>query len=88
MASNIPATGVEKFVEERLISGLVTGSLLQHKELLDMLEDVDVRYPRQRTLLHVGVGLGKADWVEELLARGADPRLVDDSQLNALSSAE
>ncbi|XP_046408692.1 uncharacterized protein LOC124173203 [Ischnura elegans] len=88
MASNISASGAEQFVEDRLISGLLTGSLLQHKELLDMLENVDVRYPRQRTLLHVGVGLGKADWVQELLARGADTDITDDSQQNALSSAE
>ncbi|XP_046405136.1 uncharacterized protein LOC124170456 [Ischnura elegans] len=88
MASNISASNAEQFVEERLIAGLLTGSLRQHKELLDMLEDVDVRYPRQRTLLHVGVGLGKTDWVEELLARGANTDITDDSQQNALSSAE
>ncbi|XP_046404841.1 uncharacterized protein LOC124170192 [Ischnura elegans] len=88
MARNISASGAEQFVEERLLVGLVTGSLLQHKELLEMLEDVDVRYPRQRTLLHVGVGLGKSDWVQELLARGADTDIIDDSQQNALSSAE
>ncbi|XP_046408814.1 uncharacterized protein LOC124173328 [Ischnura elegans] len=88
MASNISASGTEKFVEERIVSGLLTGSFLQHKELLDMLKDVDVRYPQQRTLLHVGVGLGKADWVEELLARGADTGITDDSQQSALSSAE
>ncbi|XP_046404904.1 uncharacterized protein LOC124170233 isoform X2 [Ischnura elegans] len=88
MARNISASGAEQFVEERLLAGLVNGSLLQHKELLDMLEDVDVRHARQRTLLHVGVGLGKADWVQELLARGADTDITDDSQQNALSSAE
>ncbi|XP_046408665.1 uncharacterized protein LOC124173192 isoform X2 [Ischnura elegans] len=88
MASNISASGAEQFVEERLLNGLFTGPLLQHKELLDMLEDVDVRYPRQRTLLHVGVGLGKGDWVQELLARGADTDITDDSQQNALFSAE
>ncbi|XP_046404929.1 uncharacterized protein LOC124170249 [Ischnura elegans] len=88
MASNISASGAEQFVVERLISGLVTGSFLQHKELLDMLEDVYVRHARQRTLLHLGVGLGKADWVQELLARGADTDIADDSQQNALSSAE
>ncbi|XP_046408417.1 uncharacterized protein LOC124172936 isoform X2 [Ischnura elegans] len=88
MASNISTSGAEQFVVERLISGLLTGSFLQHKELLDMLEDVDVRHARQRTLLHIGVGLGKADWVEELLARGADADITDDSQQNALSSAE
>ncbi|XP_046407798.1 uncharacterized protein LOC124172389 [Ischnura elegans] len=88
MASNISASGAEQFVEERLLAGLVTGSLLQQKELLDMLEDVDVRGMRQKTLLHVGVGLGKTDWVEELLARGADTDITDDSQQNALSSAE
>ncbi|XP_046407701.1 uncharacterized protein LOC124172304 isoform X1 [Ischnura elegans] len=88
MARNISASGAEQFVEERLLAGLVNGSLLQHKELLEMLEDVDVRYPRQRTLLHVGVGLGRADWVQELLARGADTDITDDSQQNALSSAE
>ncbi|XP_046404905.1 uncharacterized protein LOC124170234 isoform X1 [Ischnura elegans] len=88
MAGNISAIGAEHFVEERLLVGLLTGSLLQHKELLDMLEDVDVRHVRQRTLLHVGVGLGKADWVEELLARGANTDITDDSQQNALSSAE
>ncbi|XP_046404785.1 uncharacterized protein LOC124170135 isoform X2 [Ischnura elegans] len=79
---------MEECVEERLLIGLHSGSLLHHKDLLDMLEDVDVRGMRQRTLLHVGVRLGKADWVEELLARGADTDLKDDSQLNALSSAE
>ncbi|XP_046405114.1 uncharacterized protein LOC124170437 [Ischnura elegans] len=88
MASNISAGGSERYVEERVLAGLVTGSLLQHKELLDRLEDVDVRYLRQRTLLHAGVGLGKADWVEELLARGADTGITDDSQQNTLSSAE
>ncbi|XP_046408684.1 uncharacterized protein LOC124173199 isoform X2 [Ischnura elegans] len=88
MASNISASGAEQFVEGMLISGLLTGSFLQHKELLDMLEDVDVRYPRKKTLLLVGVGLGKTDWVEELLARGADTDIIDDSQQNALSSAE
>ncbi|XP_046408780.1 uncharacterized protein LOC124173306 [Ischnura elegans] len=88
MASNISASGAEKFVEERILAGLVTGSLLQHKELLDTLQDVDVRHARQRTLLQVGVGLGKTDWVEELLARGADTDITDDSQQNALSSAE
>ncbi|XP_046405012.1 uncharacterized protein LOC124170332 [Ischnura elegans] len=88
MARNISASGTEQFVEERLLNGLFTGPLLQHKELLNMLEDVDVRYPRQRTLLHVGVGLGKADWVQELLARGADTDITDDSQQNALSLAE
>ncbi|XP_046408523.1 uncharacterized protein LOC124173047 isoform X2 [Ischnura elegans] len=88
MAGNIFAIGAEQFVEERLLVGLLTGSLLQHKELLDILEDVDVRHARQRTLLHVGVGLGKTDWVEELLARGADTDITDDSQQNALSSAE
>ncbi|XP_046408613.1 uncharacterized protein LOC124173142 [Ischnura elegans] len=88
MASNISASGAEQFVEERLLNGLFTGPLLQHKELLNMLEDVDVRYMRQKTLLHVGVGLGKTDWVEELLARGADTDITDDSQQNALSSAE
>ncbi|XP_046407821.1 uncharacterized protein LOC124172425 [Ischnura elegans] len=88
MASNISASGADQFVEERLLAGLVTGPLLQHKELLDMLEDVDVRGMRQKTLLHVGVGLGKTDWVEELLARGADTDITDDSQQNALSSAE
>ncbi|XP_046408509.1 uncharacterized protein LOC124173026 isoform X2 [Ischnura elegans] len=88
MASNIPTSNAEQFVEERLIAGLLTGSLLQHKELLGMLEDVDVRYMRQKTLLHVGVGLGKADWVQELLARGADTDIADDSQQSALSSAE
>ncbi|XP_046405010.1 uncharacterized protein LOC124170331 [Ischnura elegans] len=88
MARNISASGAEQFVEERLLAGLLTGSLLQHKELLDMLEDVDVRHARQRTLLHVGVGLGKADWVQELLARGADTEITDDSKQNALSSAE
>ncbi|XP_046408767.1 uncharacterized protein LOC124173293 [Ischnura elegans] len=88
MASNISASGAHKFVEERLISGLLTGSLLQHKELLDMFEDVDSRMIKEKTLLHVGVGLGKADWVEELLARGADTDITDDSQQSALSSAE
>ncbi|XP_046408629.1 uncharacterized protein LOC124173171 isoform X2 [Ischnura elegans] len=88
MASNISASGAEQFVEERLLNGLFTGPLLQHKELLNMLEDVDVRYMRQKTLLHVGVGLGKADWVQELLARGADTDITDDGQQNALSSAE
>ncbi|XP_046408650.1 uncharacterized protein LOC124173178 [Ischnura elegans] len=88
MASNISASGAEQFVEERLLNGLFTGPLLQHKELLNMLEDVDVRYMHQKTLLHVGVGLGKTDWVEELLARGADTDNTDDSQQNALSSAE
>ncbi|XP_046404884.1 uncharacterized protein LOC124170222 isoform X2 [Ischnura elegans] len=88
MTGNICARGSELFVEERLLNGLFIGSLLQHKELLDMLEDVDVCYPRQRTLLHVGVGLGKADWVQELLARGADTEITDDRQQNALSSAE
>ncbi|XP_046407998.1 uncharacterized protein LOC124172596 [Ischnura elegans] len=88
MASNIPNSNAEQFVEERLIPGLLTGSLLQHKELLELLEDVDVRYKRQKSLLHVGVGLGKSDWVEELLARGADTDITDDSQQNALSSAE
>ncbi|XP_046405097.1 uncharacterized protein LOC124170421 [Ischnura elegans] len=88
MASNISASSAEQFVEERLLIGLFASPLLQHKELLDMLEDIDVRYPRQRTLLHVGVGLGKTDWVEELLARGADTDITDDSQQNALSSAE
>ncbi|XP_046405123.1 uncharacterized protein LOC124170441 [Ischnura elegans] len=79
---------MEEFVEERLFAGVLTGSFLQNKELLEEVEDVDVRCMRQRTLLHVGVRLGKADWVEELLARGADTDLKDDSQLNALSSAE
>ncbi|XP_046404780.1 uncharacterized protein LOC124170129 [Ischnura elegans] len=88
MASSISTTNMEEFVEERLLIGLHSGSLLQNKNLLDMLEDVNVRGMRQRTLLHVGVRLGKADWVEELLARGADTDLKDDSQLNALSSAE
>ncbi|XP_046404926.1 uncharacterized protein LOC124170247 [Ischnura elegans] len=88
MASNISASCAEQFVEERLLNGLFTGPLLQHKELLNMLEDVDVRYMRQKTLLHVGVGLGKTDWVEELLARGADTDITNDSQQNALSSAE
>ncbi|XP_046404942.1 uncharacterized protein LOC124170274 isoform X2 [Ischnura elegans] len=88
MASNFSASGAEQFVEERLLAGLLTGSLLQHKEQLDMLEYVDVRHARQRTLLHVGVGLGKTDWVEELLARGANTDITDDSQQNALSSAE
>ncbi|XP_046408805.1 uncharacterized protein LOC124173321 [Ischnura elegans] len=88
MASNTPNSNAEQFIEERLIAGLLTGSFLQHKELLDLLEDVDVRYMRQKTLLHVGVGLGKTDWVEELLARGADTDITDDSQQNALSSAE
>ncbi|XP_046407725.1 uncharacterized protein LOC124172328 isoform X1 [Ischnura elegans] len=88
MASNASDSIAEEFVEDRLFSGLFTGSLLQHKELLDMVDDVNVRGVRQKTLLHVGVRLGKADWVEELLARGADTDLVDDTQLNALSSAE
>ncbi|XP_046408803.1 uncharacterized protein LOC124173319 isoform X2 [Ischnura elegans] len=88
MAGNISASGTEKYVEERLIAGLLTGSLLQHKELLDMLEDVDSRMIKEKTLLHVGVGLGKTDWVEELLARGADTGITDDSQQSALSSAE
>ncbi|XP_046405124.1 uncharacterized protein LOC124170442 [Ischnura elegans] len=79
---------MEEFVEERLFAGVLTGSFLQNKELLEEVEDVDVRGMRQRTLLHVGVRLGKADWVEELLARGADTDLKDDSQLNAVSSAE
>ncbi|XP_046408281.1 uncharacterized protein LOC124172830 isoform X2 [Ischnura elegans] len=88
MASNISTSGAEQFVVERLFSGLLNGSFLQHKELLNMLEDVDVRHARQRTFLHIGVGLGKADWVQELLARGADTDIADESQLNALSSAE
>ncbi|XP_046408502.1 uncharacterized protein LOC124173022 isoform X2 [Ischnura elegans] len=88
MARNISASCAEQFVEERLLNGLFTGPLLQHKELLNMLEDVDVRYIRQKTLLHVGVGLGKTDWVQELLARGANTDITDDSQQNALSSAE
>ncbi|XP_046407581.1 uncharacterized protein LOC124172203 isoform X2 [Ischnura elegans] len=88
MASNISASNSEELIEERLIAGVLSGSLLQHKELLDTLEDVDGRILKKRTLLHVGVKLGKADWVAELLARGADPDLVDDTQLNALSSAE
>ncbi|XP_046408091.1 uncharacterized protein LOC124172677 [Ischnura elegans] len=88
MASNIPTSNAEQYVEERLIVGLFTGSLLQHKDLLDMLEDVDSRMVKEKTLLHVGVGLGRADWVEELLARGADPEITDDAQQNALSSAE
>ncbi|XP_046407925.1 uncharacterized protein LOC124172520 [Ischnura elegans] len=78
----------KEFVEERLFAGLVTGSFLQHKELLDMLEDVDAWGVRQKTLLHVGVSLGKADCVEELLARGAKPELTDDNQVDALSLAE
>ncbi|XP_046404784.1 uncharacterized protein LOC124170133 [Ischnura elegans] len=88
MASNVSVGIAEEFIDERLLNGLMTGSLLHHKDLLDMLEDVNVRYLRQKTLLHVGVRLGKADWVEELLARGADTDLKDDSQLNAVSSAE
>ncbi|XP_046408510.1 uncharacterized protein LOC124173027 [Ischnura elegans] len=88
MASYISTSSAEEIVEERLISGLLTGSLLQHKKLLEMLKDVDVRHARQRTLLHVGVGHGKTDWVEELLARGADTDVTDDSQQNALCSAE
>ncbi|XP_046405121.1 uncharacterized protein LOC124170440 [Ischnura elegans] len=88
MASSISTTNMEEFVEERLFAGVLTGSFLQNKELLEEVEDVDVRGMRQRTLLHVGVRLGKADWVEELLARGADTDLKDDSQLNAVSSAE
>ncbi|XP_046405120.1 uncharacterized protein LOC124170439 isoform X2 [Ischnura elegans] len=87
MASIISTKNMEECVEERLLIGLHSGSLLHHKDLLDMLEDVNVRGMRQRTLLHVGVRLGKADWVEELLARGADTDLKDDSQLNAVSSA-
>ncbi|XP_046408804.1 uncharacterized protein LOC124173320 [Ischnura elegans] len=88
MASNISNSNAEQFVEERLLAGLVTGSFLQHKELLDMLEDVNSRMIKEKTLLHVGVGLGKADWVQELLARGADTDITVDSQQNALSSAE
>ncbi|XP_046407582.1 uncharacterized protein LOC124172204 [Ischnura elegans] len=88
MASNESPRHTEEFVEERLLNGLFIGSLLHHKELLDKLEDVDTRVIKQRTLLHIGVRLGKTDWVEELLARGADPELTDDSQGNALSSAE
>ncbi|XP_046404778.1 uncharacterized protein LOC124170128 [Ischnura elegans] len=88
MASSISTTNMEELVEERLIAGVLTGSFLKNKELLEEVEDVDVRCVRQRTLLHVGVRLGKADWVEELLARGADTDLKDDSQLNAVSSAE
>ncbi|XP_046408006.1 uncharacterized protein LOC124172606 [Ischnura elegans] len=88
MASNIWNSNAEQFVEERLLAGLVTGSFLQHKDLLDKLEDVNRRMIGEKTLLHVEVGLGKADWVEELLARGADTDITDDSQQNALSSAE
>ncbi|XP_046409016.1 uncharacterized protein LOC124173652 [Ischnura elegans] len=88
MARNGSASVAEEFVEERLLNGFFAGSLVQHKELLDMLEDVDGRVIKERTLLHVGVRLGKSDWVEELLARGADPGITDDRQLNALSSAE
>ncbi|XP_046407764.1 uncharacterized protein LOC124172364 [Ischnura elegans] len=88
MANYVGASNNEEFVEERLLNGLFTGSLLQHKELLDSLKDVDAMVIKQSTLLHVGVRFGKADWVEELLARGADPGLKDESQLNALSSAE
>ncbi|XP_046404874.1 uncharacterized protein LOC124170220 [Ischnura elegans] len=88
MASNVSVGIAGEFVEERLFAGVLTGSFLQNRELLEEVEDVDVRYLRQRTLLHVGVRLGKADWVEELLARGADTDLKDDSQLNAVSSAE
>ncbi|XP_046408611.1 uncharacterized protein LOC124173140 [Ischnura elegans] len=88
MARNISNRNSEQFVEERLIVGLFTGSLIQHKDLLDMLEDVDSKMIKEKTLLHVGVRLGKADWVEELLARGADTDIMNDSQQNALSLAE
>ncbi|XP_046408686.1 uncharacterized protein LOC124173201 [Ischnura elegans] len=88
MASIVSAGSCVEFVEERLLNGMFTGQLLQHKELLDCMEDVDAKVVKQSTLLHVGVRFGKADWVEELLARGADPGLKDDSQLNALSSAK
>ncbi|XP_046404930.1 uncharacterized protein LOC124170250 [Ischnura elegans] len=43
---------------------------------------------RGKELLHLGVGLGKADWVQELLARGAHTEITDDSQRNAFSLAE
>ncbi|XP_046408525.1 uncharacterized protein LOC124173048 isoform X2 [Ischnura elegans] len=88
MSSNVSASNAEQYVEERLLNGLFTGSLNQHKELLDVLEEVDARVIKQSTLLHVGVRLGKVDWVEELLARGADPQLTDDNQVDALSSAK
>ncbi|XP_046404910.1 uncharacterized protein LOC124170237 [Ischnura elegans] len=88
MVSNISNSNAEQFVEERLLAGLVTGSFLQHKDLLDKLEDVNSRMIKEKTLLHVGVGLGKADWVQELLARGADTDITNESQQNALSSAE
>ncbi|XP_046408007.1 uncharacterized protein LOC124172607 [Ischnura elegans] len=88
MVSNISNSNAEQFVEERLLAGLVTGSFLQHKDLLDKLEDVNSRMIKEKTLLHVGVGFGKADWVQELLARGADTDSTNESQQNALSSAE
>ncbi|XP_046404978.1 uncharacterized protein LOC124170313 [Ischnura elegans] len=88
MTSNISAVNSEAFVKERLFAGLSTGSLLQHKDLMDMLKDVDIRGMWQRTPLHEGVRLGKADWVEELLSRGADPLLMDDSRESPLSAAQ
>ncbi|XP_046404789.1 uncharacterized protein LOC124170142 [Ischnura elegans] len=88
MTSNISTVNSEAFVKERLFAGLSTGSLLQHKDLVDMLKDVDIRGMWQRTPLHEGVRLGKADWVEELLARGADPHLMDDSRESPLSAAQ
>ncbi|XP_046408301.1 uncharacterized protein LOC124172846 isoform X2 [Ischnura elegans] len=87
MASNVSANNAEVLVEERLLNALFTGSMLEHRELLDMLEDVDVRGMRQKTLLHVAVRIGKVEWVEELLERGADPNLTDENQVNALSAA-
>ncbi|XP_046408282.1 uncharacterized protein LOC124172832 [Ischnura elegans] len=87
MSAKVGDKDPELDIGEQLFCGVFSGPLEQYEDLLEALDDVNVSL-KQRTLLHIAVKLGKIDWVEGLLGRGADPTLPDGESITSLELSE
>ncbi|XP_046383690.1 uncharacterized protein LOC124154172 [Ischnura elegans] len=86
-SSSASASG--QSVEDKLFTGVVESPFDQFEEMLAALNDVDIKRGDQKTtLLLIAVKLGKVDWVEGLLAMGADPHTKSEDGLYPLKRAE
>ena len=67
--------------EAALVVAAMHGRLWAVRAMLDAGVPVNASPWRRQTALHFAAGLGRAEVVDELLARGADRTIVDD-QMN------